>query len=110
MDGDGHLDVIEDINGNGILDAEQDYNNNGVLDNSDLIVRYTEDANGNTIVHKFFDENGNGIIDIEDETTFDPPIPQWQGNGVLNTEDLNGNGKLDAGEDLNGNGKRIRKI
>lgn len=101
---DGNFDDAEDLNGNGKIDFEQDYNNDGILDNSDLIIVYTEDDEGNAIVHKYFDENGNGRLDIEDETTFDPPIPAWFGNNILNTEDVNNNGTLDPGEDINGNG------
>ncbi|MBV5326178.1 MAG: hypothetical protein JZU65_00865, partial [Chlorobium sp.] len=105
IDLDGHLDKAEDLNGNAILDVENDFNNDGKLDDSDLIVVYSEDANGNTIVQKYFDANGNGTVDIEDEVKFDPPIPAWVGNGILNTEDTNHNNKLDASEDINGNGK-----
>ena len=44
------------------------------------------------------DYNRNFFLDSEGALDF------WYGNGILDTEDTNGNGILDPGEDLNGNG------
>ncbi|MQY72090.1 MAG: TonB-dependent receptor, partial [Dehalococcoidia bacterium] len=43
----------------------------------------------------------NGNYSLDSEGLYD----SWYGNGRLDTEDVNGNGKLDPGEDLNGNGR-----
>ena len=54
------------------------------------------------------DVNGNGRLDTEDlnrNGLLDGP-EDINGNGILDlTEDINGNGALDAGEDANGNGQ-----
>ncbi len=95
------LDVIdEDTNGNGTLDAGEDKNNNGTLDGRDLIIMYD-----GTDVYKYDDANENSQVDSEDWTEFIPPIPAWYDNGVLDTEDANGNGILEPAEDLNSNNK-----
>ncbi|MFT5698179.1 MAG: Tfp pilus tip-associated adhesin PilY1 [Desulforhopalus sp.] len=116
--------VESDENGDGTFDPNEDQNENGVIDTArDLIVQYTENG-----VYKYDDENENDIIDTEDTKLFTPDIPLWFDNGVLDTEDengdgslaaedincdgilnnpisedINGNGSLDSGEDLNGN-------
>jgi hypothetical protein len=133
-DQDGHLDVKEDLNNDGQLqaaedqdgdnrlDIKEDLNNNGVLDVEDkdhdtrrdcgeICPRDNSDAGFTCItqcIESEFgkppiteDANNNGILDTgEDGSTaeFGPP------NGVLDTEDVNGDGVLSNNEDLDGNG------
>ncbi|MCB2211741.1 TonB-dependent receptor [bacterium] len=47
--------------------------------------------------------NDDGTI-ASDYVYYDPSNSPWFNNGQLDTEDLNGNGVLDAGEDLDGDG------
>jgi len=86
---DDYGNMREDTNGNKQLDTEG---------TRDLIVVFDGEN-----VYKYDDANENNLIDDEDDTDFDPDIPAWHNNGVLDTEDTNGNGELDDGEDLNGN-------
>ncbi len=60
-----------------------------------------EDLNEN--YKPYGDKNNDGI---DDNTAFinDPLTGVWYGNGILDTEDRNGNNFLDPGEDLNDNG------
>ncbi len=100
-----HLDEIAygiDLNLNGSLESdidEPDYDGDGKLDYRDLIIVFRDGK-----VDLWDDANENNIRDDEDQTRFTPDIPLWHGNGVLDTEDTNGNGTLDSGEDINGNG------
>lgn len=126
-DGDKTLDLyIEvDTNSDGTLDDDEDKNNNSLWDTArDKIIVFQEDGT----VFKYDDTNENEQIDSEDTLTFSPDISQWHNNGQLDTEDadgnsildqedlncdgilnqplnedVNNNGKLDAGEDLNAN-------
>jgi type IV pilus assembly protein PilY1 len=96
------LDPGEDLNLNGRLDHdvdEPDYDGDGLLDYRDLIAVFD-----NGTVSLWDDRNENGIKDNEDDVRFTPDIPSWHNNGILDTEDTNGNGVLDTGEDINGNG------
>lgn len=79
----------EDANGNGLLDAGEDTNGNFQLDTG---VAYSVTARNRAIINARIVGNSAGV---EADT---------DGDGVLDTEDLNGNGILDAGEDVNGNG------
>ena len=109
MDGDGILDLyiefepFADWNENGQYDEGEwynDINGNGVYDNSPY--EQDRDATGQLIDPdgdgSNEDYNNNFMLDSEGA------LDSWYGNGVLDTEDTNGNGVLDAGEDLNGNG------
>ncbi len=80
----GNIAASEDTNRNGLFDTE-DVNANGVLDPS-------EDLNGNGVLDTGEDLNANGTLDLAEDTN---------GNGVIDTEDRNGNNRLDLG---NGNG------
>jgi outer membrane receptor protein involved in Fe transport len=51
----------------------------------------------------FGDKDGDGIDDNSSFIGSDPVTGKWYGNGILDTEDKNGNNYLDPGEDLNGN-------
>lgn len=101
LNSNGQLDAGEDINHNSKLDLciNEDLDGDGKLDYRDLIVTY----DGGTIL-LWDDSNENGALDVEDEITFSPDILAWHNNGVLDTEDLDGDGYLDPGEDINGNG------
>ena len=114
-DGDHTLDLRVEVDRNGDgFDASDDLNGNGVLDTTlDLIVVATENG-----VFKYLDLNENEQIDNEDMTFFNPDIPQWHRNGVLDDEDVNGDDVFDMedlncdgilnmplNEDINGNGK-----
>jgi Ca2+-binding RTX toxin-like protein len=90
VDGDGNLDLNEDLNGNGILENEKDYNENGEIDS------LTEDTNDNGILDPAEDLNKNGKLDLGEDKN---------NNGTLDeAEDTNNNGILDPGEDINNNG------
>lgn len=110
IDADGRLDMyfttepFADWNQNGIYDDGEyyeDINGNGIYD---ISISYELDLNSSgqfvtpdgDMAHEDF--NNNFSLDSED------PIDTWYGNGQLDTEDINGNGVLDAGEDINGNG------
>ena len=92
----------EDVNGNGMLDAGEDTNGNLVLDTGagfSVTARNRAVINAR-IVGNFAasesDANGDGSLNSEDVNA----------NGVLDPgEDLNGNGALDFGDDLNRNGR-----
>lgn len=97
------LDPGEDLNHNGKLDHnidEPDYDQDGLLDYRDLIAVF---QNGS--ISLWDDANENGLKDDEDNIKFNPDIPSWHNNSILDTEDTNGNGVLDRGEDINGNHK-----
>lgn len=88
----------EDKNFNGVLDPGEDTNGNGTLDGGDPL-----DANhfvANRAGGLFVDLSGTAvgnIVAVNNTIT-------GQGSGSITfTEDLNGNGILDAGEDTNGN-------
>ncbi len=70
-EGDGNLDVGEDINMNGFLDPGEDIDGDGVLD-------LTEDLNNDGVFDPFLDLDGDGHRD-EDE--------DFNGDGVLNGVD-----------------------
>jgi large repetitive protein len=113
------LPITEDLNGNDLLDAGEDGSTvafgepNGILD--------TEDLNGDDLLSNTEDLNGDGAISgiqgaipaYQDEfitffNTFLLHVVEFRTptleTEVLATEDLNGNGVLDAGEDGNANG------
>lgn len=89
----------EDLNGDGVLNAGEDFLANGVLDEGNAFI--VTARNQATINAQVFgnsttleDLDGDGILDTEDTN----------GNGILDLgEDANGNGVLDFGEDLNRN-------
>jgi hypothetical protein len=133
-DDDELIDGLEDINGNGVLDDgrngtinfDEDVNNNGRLD--------LEDRNGNNILDVGEDVGitgidgtaGNGLLDFEDITgnfsidrESSPTVADTDADGLNDfaesastsnpnlgfvSEDLDGDGRLDAGEDTNLNG------
>lgn len=108
VDGDFVLDMYfdnepyADWNGNGQWDEGEYYNdldNNGRWTGSAFEIDY--DANGQLITPDgdMADEDHNENFILESESAIDA----WYGNGILDTEDLNGNGVLDEGEDINGN-------
>jgi len=110
LDGDDILDLYfeyepyADWNGNGQWDEGEwfnDINFNEVYDGSPF--EHDIDAASQQIVAPDGDGanedyNGNFFLDSEGALDF------WYGNGILDTEDTNGNGILDPGEDLNANG------
>jgi type IV pilus assembly protein PilY1 len=100
----GKLDPGEDLNLNGFLNRSldetlYDFDSDGQLDYRDLIIVFQDGT-----VSLWDDSNENNMRDVEDEITFTPDIPGWHNNNILDTEDTNGNGQLDAGEDFNSNG------
>ncbi len=128
----GKLDLSEDKNGNGVLDPSEDLNENGRLDGGYLITGNTiTNNNGDGIV---VNGTNNSIINLVlTQNNFGNPSDRASGNGgrgvsihadsgivnasigflsnedvnfngVFDTEDINGNGRLDFGEDANGNG------
>jgi hypothetical protein len=100
--------TTEDVNFNGVLDPGEDKNGNGVLDSANpldannfvanhaggMLVNLTGSAVGNivTLNNTIIGQGGGSLT--EDRN----------GNGVLDSEDLNNNGRLDLGEDANNNG------
>jgi hypothetical protein len=99
VDGDNRLDVDEDDNGNGEFDVE-DKDHDGRRDCGEVTATFCIESEFNRAPITE-DLNGNGILDAgEDGSTpeFGPP------NGVLDTEDVDGNGQLSSTEDLNGDG------
>lgn len=83
-DGDGKLDIREDLNSNGVLDTVEtkwgkDLNGNGKIDATVL----NEDTNGNRELDEGEDTNGNKKLDTD--------------------EDVDGDGHLDVHEDQNNN-------
>ncbi len=130
--GNGKLDVSEDTNNNGILDQSEDTNGNGRLDGGYLIAgnTITRNTGDGIVINGTNNANINLIIT---RNNFGNPLDQSQGNGgrglailadsgivnanigflsnedinfngVLDTEDTDGDGVLDVGEDKNGNG------
>ncbi len=108
VDGDFVLDMYFDYepyadwNGNGQWDEGEYFNdldNSGSWTGSAFELDY--DANGQLLTPDgdMADEDENGNFILESESAIDA----WYGNGLLDTEDLNGNGVLDEGEDINGN-------
>ncbi len=100
IDGDGHLDVDEDLNkeemsfedldGDGTFDAKEDIDRDGCFD----VVN--EDFNGNGILDPGEDIDGDGYLDTGEDINH---------NGVLDFgEDVDGDGHLDLTEDLDGDG------
>ncbi len=129
--GNGRIDT-EDKNGNGKLDKSEDTNGNGLLDGGYLITGNTITNNtGDGIAvtsHNLSNVNllmtrnnigsllvgsgngGRGLSIIADSGFINANIgflrhEDLNFDGVLQTEDTNGNGKLDFGEDKNGNGQ-----
>ena len=133
----GLLDPGEDLNGNGSLDFGDDVNRNGRFDTgngtgfvinagatqSTINLTMRDNTADRNIGDGVFlaanssvlnagqlgeDVNGNGRLDTEDlnrNGLLDGP-EDVNGNGILDlSEDVNGNGVLDAGEDTNGNGR-----
>lgn len=79
----------EDANGNGRLDSGEDANGDFVLDSG---TAYSITARNRAIINAQVVGNVAGSeLDTD-------------GDGILDTEDLNGNGRLDVGEDRNNNG------
>jgi outer membrane receptor protein involved in Fe transport len=66
--------------------------------------RMTVDEDRNNLMPQLIDPSLDNYLDLE-KNPQDEPIAAWWANGQLDTEDLNHNGVLDAGEDLNGNDK-----
>jgi hypothetical protein len=92
IDGDGKLDIYEDINNNGILDRSEDFDGDGRLD-------VAEDLNNNGILdtaEPFVDSNNNGSWDATE------PYIDLDGNGYYNGPeiyiDTNLNGQWDQGD------------
>ena len=102
IDGDGKLDIYEDINNNGIIDGSEDIDGDGRLD-------VAEDLNNNGILdtaEPFVDSNNNGSWDAAE------PYIDLDGNGYYNSPeiyfDTNLNGQWDRGDifiDYNNNGR-----
>lgn len=113
--------VGEDANHNGLLDAGEDKNNNGLLDGGYLITGNKITKNNGDGIAVNGTNNGNTNL-IVTQNLIGDPSDRASGNGgrglsitgdsgIINAqigyysnEDVNFNGKLDAGEDLNGNG------
>lgn len=124
INNDGQLQADEDVDGDNRLDVKEDANNNGVLDVEDKDHDKRRDcgeicpANIGNVEVPFTctvpciesnfgeapiteDTNGNGILDAgEDGST----AAFGAADGVLNTQDLNGDGLLSNNEDLDGDG------
>ena len=99
IDGDGHLDVYEDLNNNGILDESEDLDGDGHLDvdedlDGDGLIDPGEDVDGDGKLDVDEDRNGNGNLDLDEDIDGDSKLDV--------AEDKNGNGILDLGEDLDG--------
>jgi len=89
-DGDGHLDVDEDLDGDGNLDVAEDVDGDGNLDVDEDV-----DGDGNLDVDE--DIDGDGILDVDEDI---------DGDGNLDVdEDIDGDGNLDVAEDVDGDGK-----
>ncbi|NQV25892.1 MAG: right-handed parallel beta-helix repeat-containing protein, partial [Rhodopirellula sp.] len=74
----------EDANGNGLLDAGEDTNGNFVLDTG---AAYSITARNRAVINaRVVQNSANAETDVN-------------GDGLLNSEDINNNGILDAGED-----------
>ena len=130
VNGNGLLDIgedsNEDLNNNGVFDLVTD-RYVGAMRSEDLNADgFLNTGNGNGILDPGEDVNGNGILDFgedfDEDANFngvlDGPDNVITGNGTLlggvasgivlqtvASEDLNGNGTLEAGEDSNGNGR-----
>ena len=74
----------EDINGNGLLDAGEDTNGNLVLDTG---AGFTMTARNRAVINARVVDNA-AVSELDSN-----------GDGSLNSEDVNGNGVLDPGED-----------
>ena len=126
-DGDGLLDIDEDVNGNGVVETNETDPNDADTDN-DGIMDGVEDANQNGIVDSGetdpcnIDTDGDGIQDgtelgytindigpdtdtnvfqpdLDPTTTTDPLEEDTDGDGLLDgEEDINHNGRVDEGE------------
>lgn len=97
-----------DVNSNGFIDLPEDTNPDGIwLPHSceDLDNDGKQDANepdrGNCVLDPSEDLNGNGLLDTEDlnRNGILDPGEDLNGNGLLDVEDANGNGRLDLSED-----------
>lgn len=126
--------LTEDINGNGVLDAGEDTNSNGKLDNDSVLKDAAERGGGkfyfannlgeltdsfNNIISDISSKVGSSSSVAANSTKLgsDTAIYQakfdsadWTGSFMAlplsASEDINGNGVLDAGEDINpANGK-----
>jgi hypothetical protein len=127
LNGDGQLQADEDVDGDNRLDGKEDINNNGVLDVEDTdhdTRRDCGEVTATLCVEAEFnrapiteDTNGNGVLDAGEDgsqrAAFDVDLNadgdvldagENSLNGLLDTEDVNGDGVLSNNEDLNGNG------
>ncbi len=113
--GNGKIDLAEDLDGNGIVEGKEDFNGNGTPD-------ILEDRNGNGIPDYY--ENNPGYLvyipeqraDTDGDGTVDLVVPAHyapakydldrNSNSKLDIiEDIDGNGVVEAREDNNGDGK-----
>ncbi|HEV8374706.1 MAG TPA: TonB-dependent receptor plug domain-containing protein, partial [Candidatus Polarisedimenticolia bacterium] len=105
-DVDGHYDVFEDANHNLHLDTGEDLDGDGRL-----LYQYgcegfrREDFNCNGVIDREVDRNANGKVEPEEDTGIPCAIPGLCPNGVapntadnhrFDTEDRNGDGRLDT--------------
>lgn len=132
LNGNGQLDLGEDTNGNGVLDGSEDANGNGILDGGYFIfsntitnntgdgIRVTSSNNSNVnliltqnavgdLLDRSTGNGGRGLSISADSGIVNANIGFLSNedvnfNGVLDTEDTDGDGILDVGEDANGNG------
>ena len=90
LDGDGFLDIDEDINGNGILDTEDVDGDRNFDVFEDIGAAGVGAGNGILDTEDF---NRNGKLDLINEDVGINGV--GAGNGVIDTEDLNFNGRID---------------